>query len=79
MINIFLSVGWGIDKNSSFLFITKEKVDIAFLQETHVDNMALGNEIAKILNGKIIRSFSHPRGKGVGIFISNTLSVDIHH
>ena len=59
--------------------IDREKVDIVFLQETHVDSLKLGNEISNSLGGRVIWSFSQPRGKGVGIFLSNSLSFTIHH
>ena len=59
--------------------IQREKVNIVFLQETHVDNLQLGNETADTLEGKIIWSFSQPRGKGVGIYLSNALCFNIHH
>ena len=59
--------------------IQREKVNIVFLQETHVHNLQLGNEIADTLEGKIIWSFSQPRGRGVGIYLSNTLCFNIHH
>ena len=60
------------------MFIERERVNIAFLQKTHIDSLKLGNEIATKLNGRIIWSFSHLRGKGVGVFLSNSLRIDIH-
>lgn len=50
-----------------------------FLQEMHVDSLKLGNEISKGIGGKIIWSFFQPQGKGVGIYLFNSLSFNIHH
>ena len=55
-------------------YIEKFKLDILFLQETHVDNLQLGRTIENKLNGKIYWSFSFKRG--VGIFISNKLQAN---
>ena len=58
--------------------IDREGIDIAFLQETHVDSIKFGNQIADKLEGKIIWSLSHPRGKGVGVYFSSKLQFVIN-
>lgn len=55
------------------------KVDVCFLQETHVDNAFLGNSIEKILEGKIFWSFTNNSGKGVGIFISKDFPCEVQN
>ena len=44
-----------------------------------MDSLKLGNEISNGLGGEIIWSFSQPQGKGVGTYLSNSLSFNIHH
>lgn len=53
------------------------KVDICFLQETHVDNIKLAKEIESKLNGKMFWSFTENKGKGVAIFISKSFDCQI--
>ena len=56
-------------------YIEKFKIDILFLQETHIDNLHLGQTIDNKLGGKTYWSFSFKQG--VGIFISNKLQANI--
>ena len=63
-------------------YIEKFHIHILFLQETHVDNLKLGREIEDELGGKVYWSFTQPDQRGVGIFISNRLDINIakfHH
>ena len=63
--------------------IQKHKIDILYLQETHIDNLDLGNRIADQLGGKIFWSFTgKPDSKGVGIFINKSCDANVvkfHH
>lgn len=63
-------------------YIKKHKIDVLFLQETHVDQLTLGNEIAETLGGKIFWSLTGHNSKGVAIFINNVFDAKInkfHH
>lgn len=53
------------------------KTDICFLQETRVDNMKLARSIENTLDGKMFWSITNNRGKGVGIYISKSLSCKV--
>ena len=80
----------GLHSNQARLKITsldaliqKHKIDILYLQETHIDSLDLGNRIADQLGGKIFWSFTgNTLSKGVGIFINKTFHSNIvkfHH
>ena len=64
--------------NNLKLLIEKEKLDVLFLQETHVDTLKLGKCIENKLEGKIIWSFGTNNARGVGIFFNESLDVNIH-
>ena len=53
-------------------------VDICLVQETHIDNLVLGNIVEKRLNYKCFWSLTdNNKHKGVGILISNYLECKI--
>ena len=63
-------------------YLEKYRLDILFLQETHVDNLKLGKEIEQSLGGKILWSLGQTDSRGVGIFVSNRCQTEIikfHH
>ncbi|PVD32215.1 hypothetical protein C0Q70_07644 [Pomacea canaliculata] len=65
--------------NALHQHIQKHNIDILLLQETHIDSLQIGNEIAQKLDGKIIWSLTTPRGKGAALYINNKLNAEIHH
>ena len=73
----------GLKLTSIDTYIQKYGIDILFLQETHIDNLDLGNKIAEKLGGKIFWSLTgNTKRKGVGIFINNSCNASIikfHH
>ena len=71
-----------IKQNSVKHLIDEHKIDILFLQETHVDTLELGRKIERYFGGHIFWSLSNPAEKGTGIFISKQSQVNIvkfHH
>ena len=60
------------------LMLDKEKIDILFLQETHVDNVKLAKSIENKLDGKLFWSLGSNNARGVGIYFNKHLDVHVH-
>ena len=60
------------------ILLDKEKIDILFLQETHVDTLKLGKHIENKLDGKMFWSFGASNARGVGIYLSKFLEFHVH-
>ena len=60
------------------LMLEKEKLDILFLQETHVDNLKLGRSLENKLDGKIFWSFGTNNARGVGVYFNKNLDVNVY-
>ena len=56
-----------------------KKVDILFIQETHIDNITIAKQLEKDLNSKCFWSFGNNRSRGVGICINNRLNYIVKH
>ena len=51
--------------------LENDRIDVCFIQETHIDNINLGNLVERKLNFKCFWSFTdNSRNKGVGILIN---------
>lgn len=57
--------------------IDREKIDVLFLQETHIDTLNFGRKVACKLGGHVFWSFGQPRGRGVAIFVSKTVNLKV--
>ena len=58
--------------------IAKEKIDICFVQESHIDDGKIGKFVERKLNARTFWSYTeNSKCKGVGIVINNSLDCKI--
>ena len=60
--------------------LEKGKIDICFIQESHIDNEVIGKYVERKLNAKTYWSYTdNSKCKGVGIVISKFFDCDVKH
>ena len=56
------------------------KIDVCFVQETHIDNVHLGNFVEKRLNARCFWSFTdNSKHKGVGLILNHSFQCEVKH
>ena len=60
--------------------LEKEKIDICFIQESHIDNEVIGKFVERKLNAKTYWSYTdNSKCKGAGIVISKSFDCDVKY